>query len=260
MRIFAIFLLIIGLTFFINIFEDLKLFEAQKNLKNQNLEGSLEQFKKIKNPKDEDFYNIAKIYQKLENYDEAINNYNKIKKFEMQFQKLFELGNSYEKLHNYQEAIMYYKSALNYKDDPETKNRLERLTKKIKSNANEETDDFSREMLEEKLGSSQEDLNDDEGKDNGKENKNPLKSSTANKNNNESDISNLGRNERSKNEREKIKMKQLGNFNYKRLKDNTLDNDDKQWIKKLNEREIQTLLIPLDFDGEKYEQNKNKPW
>lgn len=252
MKILSLILFVFGLTFFINIFDDYRLFIAQEKLANNNLEDALEYFKKIKNQNDETKFNVGKILQTQENYEESIEIFSKITKYDLQFEKFYNIAVSYEKMENYDDAILYYKRALGWKNDNNAKKALEKLVKKQNLT---EVIKMNNALEDDKFGSSQEDNSDDENKNNGKENKEKLKSSIAG-NDKSGEFASGGKTQRSKNERERLQISKMGNFNYKRLSDESLDVDDKKWLRELDSREIKTLLIPIgDQNGKNMEQN-----
>ncbi len=101
-------------------FDDINIFKAQVEFKNKDYEKSLSYYKKVKSKNDEVYFNIANILYKQKRYKQAIDYYKKISKIQLTYKKLHNIGNSYIALGDIQNAINFYESALKFQNNSNT--------------------------------------------------------------------------------------------------------------------------------------------
>ncbi|MFH0702748.1 MAG: tetratricopeptide repeat protein [bacterium] len=78
------------------------------------------------------YYNLAKAYQDIKNYQQAIENYKIILNIEPDFGKAYcQLGIVYAEIRDYENSIKAFKKYLNYLNNPEELNIIEKFIVKI---------------------------------------------------------------------------------------------------------------------------------
>lgn len=237
--------------------------EAQQSLEEGNFKKSFEYYQKIEKPTEEILYNMGNILYQEERYDEALEQYKKIASEKLAFEVFYNMGNSYTKLGKNKEAIESYKKALAIKDDKDGRYNLDLLLFKEKQEGtgqkkNKNPNNKDNEANDRRSGSIMEDNNEEFKEDNGRENI-VKKGKLSDPKENGNEISNL-QTKRDKNEREHIEMNKKLTIKHKRLEDKTLESEDKKWMEILDQREIETLMIPLRDKGAKNGQKNNNPW
>lgn len=243
-----IFIFILNIYCFANVFDDYFLFQAQTRYKENNLKESLKYYKKIENKSDYILYNMGNILYKQKKYKEAITLYKKIDIKKLKYKTLHNLGNSYAKLDNYTEAIKFYEEALDINDNSDTKINLNfmKTLEKIKEEKEKKKKSKIKEKIDIRLRSGQNEIDNIDDKDfkditeeiNGTTQKKEL---IIDKNN----ISQLA----SKNIDEEYNLKDDKNIITKKLYKNSDANftnlEEKKWDKSLKNRSMNSLIIPL---------------
>lgn len=254
---------LIAIYFFWQSRESFFLREAQQSLEEGDFKKSLEYYQKVEKPTEEIFYNMGNILYQEERYDEALEQYKKIVSKKLAFEVFYNMGNSYTKLGKKEEAIESYKKALAIKDDKDGRYNLDLLLFEEKQEGtgqkkNKDPNNKDNEANDRRSGSNREDRDEEFKEDNGRENI-VKKGKLSDPKENGNEISNL-QTKRDKNERERIEMKKKLTIKHKRLEDKTLESEDKKWMEILDQREIETLMIPLRDKGVKNGQKNNNPW
>jgi|GEM_PF-3096154 len=254
-----IFIFTLQIVLFASFLDQYNLFQAQVEYKNKNYKSSLEFYKKIENKSNEIHYNIGNILYKQKLYEKAIESYKKINSTSLNHKKLHNIANCYIALNKVDLAIAFYKSALKFNGNKDTKHNLslavaiqkkiielkkEKEEQKRKREENESLarvgknviDQFKHSNKASKIRSAKE--------------KEDIKIKSDN-------ISNLS----SKRIVEEIKnAKQFdinGTKKNSKSKPNLSNLEEDKWNKSLADKTINTLLIPLENKGIK---NAQYPW
>lgn len=215
--------------------------EAKEAYNNKNYTKAQESYAKVDS--DEARFNEADALYRQKKYKEAIEIYKSIKEPKLESKKLHNIGNSYAQIGKLDESIKSYKEALKLKEDKDIEFNLE-LLKKIKKEQKKKQNKKSK-------------------KDNKNQKDNSKKSSKdkkeADKQKSEKDKDNKAKD---KKEAEK-KRKNQENNQTKQIKEQNstktpISNmEERKWEKMLNQRGVNTLMIPLN-KGKK--DNEDKPW
>lgn len=238
-------------------FDQYNLFQAQVEYKNNNYKSSLEFYKKIENKTNEIHYNIGNIFYKQKRYKKAIESYKKINSINLNHKKLHNIANCYIAINKVDLAIAFYKSALKFKVDTDTKYNLS-LSLDIQKKIIELKEEEEKKKREEDESLARVGKNViDQFEHSNKATK--IKSAKEKedikiKSNN---ISNL----KSKNVVQEIKNTKLFDINGTKedsqSKPNLSNLEEDKWNKTLADKTINTLLIPLENKGIK---NAQYPW
>ena len=235
------------------------LFQAQVEYKNKNYKSSLEFYKKIENKSNEIHYNIGNILYKQKLYKKAIESYKKIDSTNLNHKKLHNIANCYIALNKVDLAIAFYKSALKFKGDTNTKYNLSlaiAIQKKIiesKKEKQELSKNTKESTLVGRMGKNiTNDFNDN------------YKSTKMSKNKEKKDIKIKSDNLSTLTSKRIIQeIKNSKSFDINGTKDSSkikpiLSNlEEDKWNKSLADKTINTLLIPLENKGIK---NEKYPW
>ena len=235
------------------ILDDYHLYQAGESLKEQKYENAILHYEKIENKTAEVYYNLGNLYYLQGKYQKAIKFYLLVKKQSLEFKKLHNLGNCYVKLHQLNKAVMNYKKALLVQQDDTTRKNLliveQEQAKLLKKNVAKNKKSKKGNRFEGKS-----DFEDDTVSKEGKYSKN-----NTNK---------LSQNERiiqnSIQQEQKISPKSTNQEMTLKWKKNDLiklNNEIivRKWEKIIENRKLNTLLIPLNDEGEGYEKI-DTPW
>jgi len=244
-----------------NLFDDINIFKASSALGDKDYKSAFESYDKVQNKSDEINYNIANTLYKQKKYEEAILHYDKISSKDLQYKKLHNLGNTYAQLDKIDYAIKKYEEALKINKNKDTQFNLDLLIKKKQEDEKKKEQD-KKDKKDKK----------DEGKDNKDKNKSDQdskqkkKKEESDKNEDEKEVkekkdNNSNNQDKAKDsKKEEIKKQEDNNTKEENVKNTDLSHlEEKRWTKMLNNRELNTLMIPLKTKGEKNEQNIN-PW
>lgn len=220
-------------------------YKANTAMSSQELDKTKEYLQSIENKDDEVYYNLGNIAYKQAKYQDAIKHYMKVNSKDLEYKKLHNLGNSYVKLKNIDEAIKSYEEALTIQEDVDTKFNLELLKKEQQKDKQEQ---------EEK----------DNKQDQNQENNDKKDKKEDNKNNNKSDEKNNEQNSSKSQNSEDKKDKEsdsLNNENSDPKEDNKglTSMEEQKWDKKLSQRDLGTLMIPMRNKGDTNAEDI-KPW
>lgn len=228
-----------------SLLDGLNRYKANTAMSSQELDKTKEYLQSIENKDDEVYYNLGNIAYKQEKYQDAIKHYMKVNSKDLEYKKLHNLGNSYVKLKNIDEAIKSYEEALTIQEDVDTKFNLELLKKEQQKDKQEQ---------EEK----------DNKQDQNQENNDKKDKKEDNKNNNKSDEKNNEQNSSKSQNSEDKKDKEsdsLNNENSDPKEDNKglTSMEEQKWDKKLSQRDLGTLMIPMRNKGDTNAEDI-KPW
>ena len=203
--------------------------DAKDAYHDKNYTLAQELYGKVKG--DESKFNEADALYRQKKYKEAIEGYESISDPKLEAKKLHNIGNSYAHMKKTDEAIESYEKALKLGEDADTKFNLELLKKKKEEEKKQEKKDDKNKDDKEKDKEKKEDKNQDKKDEKSKEDKDK-KSSDDNKS------------QEQKNQEEK-KQPPISNM------------EERKWQKMLDQRGVNTLMIPLN-KGEK--KNDANPW
>ncbi len=239
-------------------FDELNLFKAQIEYKNKNYKLSLELYKKIEHKSNQIHYNMANILYKQKLYKKAILEYKNINSLELNHQKLHNIANCYIALNKLDMAIAFYKSALKFKDDKDTKFNLylaiDIQNKQIEIKKKEEAD---KKTQEDEMLARVEKTIDNEFDDTSKSDEGSIRKEKKEAKRKSDNISNI----KNKQQVEDIKNNKILDINGTKEKSITKihlsDIEEDKWNKTLKNKTINTLLIPLENKGI---ENDKQPW
>jgi len=253
-------LILICFISFVNasISDDINLYKAQESYTKKDLLQSEKYYKNIDNMSDTVKYNLANVLYKQKKYDEAISYYSEIASKDLLYKKHHNLGNAYAKLNKLDTAIKNYEKALKIQNDSDTKFNLDLLKKKKEQKKNKNKNN-KKNKDKKKQNSKDKNKDDDMDKEDKKDKKtssDPKKDEIKEKKDNNSKDKQKAKDSK----KEQLKKQDANITKEENLKNTKLSNlEEKKWAKMLNNRELNTLMIPLKNKGEKDEQNI-KPW
>ena len=167
MRIFII-LFFIGICFsWASVFDFKHLDDAKKAYENKDYEKAADSYAKVNS--DESKFNEADSLYKAKKYEEALKAYSSISNKNLEFDKLYNMGNSYANLKDDDKAIKSYEDALKIKDDEDAKSNLELLKKKKEEKKNKEQEkqeDKNKENKQDNQNQDKQDKKQEENKQN----------------------------------------------------------------------------------------------
>ena len=200
--------------------------EAKEAYNDKNYTKAQESYAKVKN--DEAKFNEADSLYRQKKYKEAIEVYESITEPKLEAKKLHNIGNSYAHMKRIDEAIKSYKDALKVGEDKDTKFNLELLKKKKE---------------EQKKKEDKKNDKDDKNKQNNKKDSKEKKDSDKKKSDEEKDKEKKEA-EKKKKEQEEKKQSQMNEQNKTQAPISNME--ERKWQKMLNQRGVNTLMIPLN--------------
>ena len=248
MRLILILLFCVGLNASLLDFKYIN--EANQAYTNKDYNKSTILYNKINN--DEARFNVANSLYKQKKYKKALEIYQDIDKSNLEFKKLFNIGNSYAQLNKIDEAISSYTKALKIKDDKDIKYNLELLKKlkkeeekkKKQKEQNKKDKDKKKQNNKKKDSKSKDQQNQNKSKKNDKNSKKQEKEQKETKKGDKKDT-----------------KKEDGGTNQKIDKQKKVpisDIEEKKWKKTLDKRGVNTLMIPLEIKTRsKYNEKNN---
>ncbi len=242
--------------------------KAKEAYESGNYEKAAKYYEKTDNRSDEVKFNMADAYYKSKNYKKALKLYESIKDKKLEFKKLHNLGNTYAHLNRIDEAIKAYEKALKIKEDKDTRFNLELLKKlkqkKKKENKKQNNKQNNKQNKQNNKQNSKQNKqnnkqNDKQNEQNKKKNENKKSSDKNSDKNGEKDKKKKEKNSEKKHEKtEKGKREPKPSFG---KKEPISDMEIRKYDKLLNQRGINTLMLPLNTKGEKEDEKREiKPW
>jgi Ca-activated chloride channel family protein len=244
--------------------------EAKEGYAEGNYSRAIDAYESLEKKSDEVRYDEANSYYRLKEYKKAKRLYSSINKDSLLFNKWHNLGNTHAQLGEIDEGIKAYEEALKIKEDQDTRFNLELLKKKKKEQEKRKKNDKSK---------------DNKDKDNKKDNKDKNNKDKDNKKDKESrDKNNKGKDskdkdnkkDKKKNENRESKSDQDKKQEEKRSDEKERENKNssqatapmkrepisdkelRKYQKMLDQRGINTLMVPLKTKGD--ENHELKPW
>jgi len=229
--------------------------DAKEAYRDKNYTVAQELYAKVKN--DASKFNEADALYRQKRYKEAIEAYQSISDPKLEAKKLHNIGNSYANMKKIDEAIASYEEALKLGEDADTKFNLE-LLKKKKEEQKKKDKDKKKEKNKDKKNDK--DKNKEKDKKNEKDkNKEEQKSKEEKKKEAQKKKEEQKKKEKEKKEKEKKSEKEKNKEEQKKKEpEPPISNmEERKWQKMLNQRGVNTLMIPLN-KGEK--KNDANPW
>lgn len=231
---------------------------AKKSYEKKDYESAIKDYGKIQG-KDGATYDLANSYYKNKNYKKALSTYQKVNDPKLKFQKLHNMGNTYAHLGKIDEAIKSYEEALKIKKDKDTQYNLDLLKKMKKKNKKKN----QKKKKNKKKSKSSNKKNKKENKSGKNHKKDKNKKKSQNKKQPKPSQKSKGEREKQKQNKEKQQKKQKKqekkNMTQKKKKVQPISNmEERKYKKMLNQRGINTLMLPLSTKGEK--RDEKNPW
>jgi Ca-activated chloride channel family protein len=190
-------------------------------------------------------------------YEQALEQYQSVKDKELDFNRLYNMGNTYAKLQKIDEAIDSYKEALKVKQDEDALFNLAMLKRqKAKQKKNEQT-----KKGKDKKQQKDKEQKKQDSKKNGKKRKDQDKKNAKQGKNKDKKNAKQGKNKDKKNAKQgKNKDKKDGKKEQQQQKKKLDAIKQRRWEKSLN-KNLRTLLIPLNQQNNKNnDDNKKNLW
>ncbi len=232
---------------------------ANKSYIDKDYKSAIKEYQKIEN-KQGAKYDLANSYYKAKDYKKALSEYGKVNNPNLKFQKLHNMGNTYAKLGKIDEAIKSYEDALKIKQDKDTKYNLELLKKQKKKQQQKKKNNKKNKKKKEKKQNKNSKNNKNQNKQqkgkNDKQNQ-KTKGSKQKQGQNKEKQQKPGENQKSKEQKSKKKEEKQKAGKLKKVQPIS-DMEERKYKKMLNQRGINTLMLPLSTKGEK--RNEENPW
>ena len=208
-----------------------------------------ELYKKIDN--DNARFNLADTLYREKKYEEAIDIYNSINSKDLEFKKLYNIGNSYAKLNKIDEAIKSYEEALKIKEDKNARFNLKLVKKKKKQEQKKKNN-----KKENKKENNQQQQNKNSQDKKSQKKDKEQESRDKNSSNKEKDKKDAQKKEEQEKKREKQKVKMQEN---NKTQPPISNMEERKWQKMLNSRGVNTLMLPLSR-GKGDKRDEENPW
>ncbi len=229
--------------------------DAKEAYQEGNYTQALKTFQKVEKKSDALLYDQANSYYKEGNYTQAQKLYAQIQDPKLAFKKWHNLGNSYAQLGKLDEGINAYEEALKIKEDKDTQFNLELLKKKKKEQEQKKKDQQNKDQKQ-----NDKNKQDQQNKDQKQNDKN--KQDQQNKDQKQNDKNKQDKEQKDQQKRkeqdEKERQKQQAHAMQQAKKEPISDKEMRKYQKMLDQRGINTLMLPITNKGEKNEEIK--PW
>ena len=237
--------------------------EAEKSYKDGNYTATIAQYSKLKTKSDEVIYDEANSYYKLKDYQKALELYDSISSPKLAFDKWHNLGNTHAQMGKLDEGIKAYEEALKIKEDEDTRFNLEFLKKKKKEqeqkqNKDKKNDKKNKDDKNQKDKKNQKKKNSDSKKSNEEKKKEEEKQKEAQKKKDEAEKKKEQEKKDSEKNSKKDEEKENKIKKAQAKKEPISDKELRKYQKMLDQRGINTLVVPLKTKGE--QNNELKPW
>ncbi len=241
--------------------------DAKDAYSDKNYTLAQELYSKVKG--DEAKFNEADALYRQKKYKEAIEKYQTITDPKLKAKSLHNIGNSYANMKKIDEAISSYEEALKIEDDADTKYNLELLKKKKeeqkkkqqqqkKKEDKKKKDDKKKDKKQNnKEQKDKKDGQDKEKKSNDKKKPSKDKDKSQKEKEKEQKEKEKKEAEKKKQEEEKKKAQQAKMGDQNKTQPPISNMEERKWQKSLDQRGVNTLMIPLN-KGEK--KNDTNPW
>ncbi len=215
-------------------------------------------------------YNLGNAYYKEKAYEKALEAYQHVKEPSLLPQTLHNIGNAYAQLHQNDKAIAAYESALKLKEDKDTRFNLELLKKEQKNKEQKQNNPSDKNQ---KNDNTQKSSSKDQPKDNNASNNSRNSEPQQNKpspnepkNAHDANASAQQQTPSKPEEKSSSDKQNVQNEADKKSVEAQAEeqnapistHEERQWDKMLNQRGINTLMLPLSNKGKNDE--NTKPW
>jgi len=228
--------------------------QAQEAYAEGNYSKAIEAYETVEKQNDEAIYDKANSHYKLKEYEKAKELYASINKDSLAFKKWHNLGNCHAQLGKLDEGIKAYEEALAIKEDEDTRFNLELLKKKKKEQEKKDDKKKDKKNKDKKDSDKKKDDKEKKSEDKKKEDEKKKQEEQDKKDKEKSeqdkkeDKKKDNKKDKSEEEKDKAQMK----------KEPISDKELRKYQKMLDQRGINTLMVPLKTKGE--DSNELKPW
>ncbi len=251
--------------------------QAKESYTNGEYKKAANLYKKLsKEGNQEAFFNLGDSYYKSGEYKKALQMYKKIDDKSLEFKKLHNMGNCYANLNKIDDAIKSYEEALKIKKDKDTKYNLDLLKKKKQQQ--KKKDQKKKHQKNNNKKQNKRDKKNKQNKDNkqNKKNKSNQKDQKNRQNKDQKSKQDKKQKEDKKQSRKKENKKPKKEQNKKNKPDKKeqkksqkpktakakkvpiSDMEERKYKKMLQQRGVNTLMLPMPTKGENHEETK--PW
>ncbi|MBU1669356.1 tetratricopeptide repeat protein [bacterium] len=231
--------------------------DAKEAYENKEYEKAEKLYQKVEG--DEAKFNRADALYRQKKYKEALEIYSAISDEKLAFKKLHNMGNTQAQLGQIDEAIKHYEEALSIQDDEDTKFNLELLKKKKeeqkKSDQNQENNESkNNDQQNQKNQQNQGKQNKEQQQENNSSKEQKDKESEEQKKEDKK-AQEAKKSEKKKKKEEEQQHAQISEQNQTQVPISNME--ERKWQKMLNQRGVNTLMLPLN-KGE--QNNETNPW
>lgn len=241
---------------------------AEEGYAEGNYSKAIEAYETIEQKSDEVLYDEANSHYKLKEYKKAKELYSSIKKESLAFKKWHNLGNTHAQLGELDEGIKAYEEALKIADDEDTRFNLELLKKKKEEQEkkeNKKQDDKKdkkkddKKKDDKKKDDKNKDKKDEKESEKNKDEKGKDKEKSPEEKKKEEEQKKQEEDKKSKNEqKEKSDEEKQQEAQAQMKKEPISEQELRKYQKMLDQRGINTLMVPLKTKGE--QNDELKPW
>ena len=228
--------------------------KAKEGYAEGNYSKAIEAYETIEEKSDEVKYDEANSYYKLKEYEKAKELYSSMQKESLLFNKWHNLGNCHAQLGKLDEGIKAYEEALKIKEDEDTRFNLELLKKKKKEQEKKD----KKKKDDKNKDKNKKDDKDKKDSDKDKKSEKQKKEDEKKKKEQDKKDSKKKEDEKKKDDKKDKSDKENQKAKAQMKKEPISDKELRKYQKMLDQRGINTLMVPLETKGEK--SNENKPW
>ncbi len=189
-------------------------------------------------------FNQADSLYRDKKYKEAIDLYKQINDPKLEAKKLHNIGNSYAQMKKIDEAIKAYEEALKINNDVDTKFNLELLKKKKEEDNKDKKNNKNDKNNQDKDKQENQDKNQEQKNKQSQEQNKKDKSQEEKDKDKESEAQKRENQKKQEEEEKKRKEAQMGEQNQTQPPISNME--ERKWQKMLNQRGVNTLMIPLN--------------
>lgn len=232
--------------------------QAQEAYNEGNYSKAIEAYATLEDKNDEVLYDEANSHYKLKEYEKAKELYASISKRTLAFKKWHNLGNCHAQLGTFDEGIKAYEEALKIKEDEDTRFNLELLKKKKKEQDKKEKKDDKNKKDSDKENNKEQDKKESDKTDKDKKSEEQKKEDEKKKQDKEKQEEDKKNDEKKKDNEKKKSDEEKTKAESQMKKEPISDKELRKYQKMLDQRGINTLMVPLETKGE--DSDELKPW
>lgn len=235
------------------VFDFLDVAKAKKSYENRDYKTAIQAYKKIED-KQGATYDLANSYYKNKEYQKALNKYQKVTDKNLEFQKLYNMGNTYAHLGKIDDAIKSYENALKIKKDKDTQFNLDLLKKQKKKQQKQQKQQNKNKKQNKKQDSKQnnQNKNSKSKKQTKKDQQKQTKQEKQKQRPKDQQQNEKQNTSKTKQEKQKPSPRSI------KKEPPISDMEERKYQKMLNQRGINTLMLPIKSKGES--NHEENPW